>query len=79
MVLCFQNGSDLLWGKIVLLNWEKLGAEGQEFAKILRSLEQFIRRVKGQNSFGSRMLFKLIHRGSSDQIHQNNSNSSWKN
>ena len=28
----------------------KFGAEGREFAKILRSLEQFIRTVKGQNN-----------------------------
>ena len=26
-------------------------AEGQEFAKIVRSLEQFVRTVKGQNNF----------------------------
>ena len=26
-------------------------AEGQEFAKLLRSLEQFIQKVKGQNNF----------------------------
>ena len=26
-------------------------AEGQEFAKVLRSLEQFIQTVKGQNNF----------------------------
>ena len=31
-----------------LLNFE---AEGQEFAKFMRSLEQFIQTVKGQNSF----------------------------
>ena len=29
----------------------KLEAEGREFAKFLRSLEQFIQTVKGQNSF----------------------------
>jgi hypothetical protein len=29
----------------------KFKAEGQEFAKILRSLEQFVRSVKGQNNF----------------------------
>ena len=29
----------------------KFEAEGREFAKILRSLEQFIRTVKGQNNF----------------------------
>ena len=29
----------------------KFDAEGQEFTKILRSLEQFIQTVKGQNNF----------------------------
>ena len=29
----------------------KFEAEGQEFAKCLRSLEQFIQAVKGQNNF----------------------------
>ena len=29
----------------------KFEAEGREFAKILRSLEQFVRTVKGQNAF----------------------------
>ena len=29
----------------------KFETEGQEFAKILRSLEQFIQTVKGQNNF----------------------------
>ena len=29
----------------------KFEAEGQEFANILRSLEQFIQTVKGQNNF----------------------------
>ena len=29
----------------------KVEAEGREFAKILRSLEQFIQTVKGQNNF----------------------------
>ena len=35
----------------------KFEAEGREFAKILRSLEQFVQPVKGQTSFGNRMLF----------------------
>ena len=30
---------------------EKFEAEGREFAKFLRSLEQFIQTVKGQNNF----------------------------
>ena len=29
----------------------KFEAEGQEFSKVLRSLEQFIQTVKGQNNF----------------------------
>ena len=29
----------------------KFEAEGREFAKILRSLEQFLQTVKGQNNF----------------------------
>ena len=48
--------------KIVLTYSEKIGctdqekllkfqAEGREFAKFLRSLEQFIQTVKGQNNF----------------------------
>ena len=32
-------------------------AEGREFGNFLRSLEQFIQTVKGQNNFGNRMLF----------------------
>ena len=53
MVFCYQNCSDLLWEKKILSDREKLlkfKAEGQEFAKILRSLEQFIQTVKGQNN-----------------------------
>ena len=45
MVFCYQNCSDLLWEKIVLNSDRekilKFEAEGQEFAKILRSLKQF--------------------------------------
>ena len=47
MVFCYQNCSELLWGKIVLA----IEAEGQEFAKFLRLLDQFIQTVKGQNNF----------------------------
>ena len=32
-------------------NLLKFEAEGREFAKILRSLEQFIQTLKGQNNF----------------------------
>ena len=45
MVFCYQNCSS---------DWEKLlkfEAAGREFAKCLRSQEQFIQTVKGQNSF----------------------------
>ena len=54
MVFCYQNCSDLLWEKKCYSDREKLlkfEAEGREFAKILRSLEQFIQTVKGQNNF----------------------------
>ena len=46
--------SDLLWEEIVLVFEKKkieLEAEGQESANFLRSLEQFIETVKGQNNF----------------------------
>ena len=54
MVFCYQKWSDLLPEKIVLViekNFLKFEAEGPEFAKILRSLEKFVRTVKGQNNF----------------------------
>ena len=51
MVFCYQNCSDLLWEKIVLVIEKNFEAEGREFAKFLRSLEQFIQTVKGQNNF----------------------------
>ena len=38
---CFSDQEKLL----------KFEAEGQEFAKILMSLEQYIQTVKGQNNF----------------------------
>ena len=43
----YQNCSDLVLDREKLVRFE---AEGQEFAKIFRSLEQFIRTVKGQNN-----------------------------
>ena len=45
MAFCYQNGSDLLWEKKCSSDQEKLlkfEAEGREFSKFLRSLEQFI-------------------------------------
>jgi hypothetical protein len=49
MVFCFQNCSDLLREKNCSSDREKalkFEAEGQEFANILISLEQFIQTVK---------------------------------
>ena len=54
VVFCYQNCSDLLWEKIILVIEKKLlkfEAEGREFAKFLRSLEQSIQTMKGQNNF----------------------------
>ena len=39
----------------------KLEAEGREFAKFLRSLEQFIQTVKGQNNFWYTMRTNLLN------------------
>ena len=54
MVFCYQNCSDL---STVRKNCSsdrgkrlKFEAEGREFAKILRSLEQFVQTVKGHNN-----------------------------
>ena len=44
---CSSDGEKLL----------KFEAEGREFAKFLRSLEQFIQTVKGQKNLGNRMFF----------------------
>ena len=45
MVFCYQKCTS---DREKLLKFE---AEGREFAKYLRSLEQFVQTVKGQNSF----------------------------
>ena len=54
MVFCYQNFTDL-WEKKCSSDQEKLlkfETEGQEFAKCLKSLEQSIQTLKGQNNFG---------------------------
>ena len=45
-------GKIFSWYREKLLKFE---AEGKDFAKFLRSLEQFIQTVKGQNNLGNRM------------------------
>ena len=54
MVFCYQNCSDLLREKKCSSDREtllKFEAEDQEFAKFVKSLEQFIRTVKDQTNF----------------------------
>ena len=71
MVFCYQNCSDLLWEKIVLViekTFEILGWR-LRICIFLRSQEKFIWTVKGQNNFWNRMLFQLISGGFSDLIH----------
>ena len=54
IIFCFQNYSDLLWEKKCYFHLEQLlkfKAEGLEFAKILRSLEKFIRTLKVRTIF----------------------------
>jgi len=75
MVFCLQNCSDLLWEKNCSSDQEKrlkFKAEGREFAKCLRSPQQFIGTVKCQNIFWNRLLFKLITGGLSYLMNQNN-------
>ena len=78
MAFCYQNCSDLLWEKIVQVDWEKLlkfEDEGWEFSKFFRSLEQFIWTMKGQNSFGWQNAF--LTWVFSGLINQNNYNSNY--
>ena len=54
MVCCYQNCSDLLREKNCCGDREKLFQyenEGREFVTFLRSVEQFIQTVEGQNNF----------------------------
>ena len=52
IVLIYCEEKLFLWSKKKKFKFE---AECQEFAKILRSLEQFIQTVKGQNNFGNKI------------------------
>ena len=45
LTYCEKNCSS---DRVKLMKYE---AEGQEFAKFLKSLEQFIQKMKGQNNF----------------------------
>ena len=57
MVFCYKNcPSD----REKLLKFE---AEGREFAKFLRSLEQFIQQWKVTTIFGNKMLFWIVPGG----------------
>ena len=56
-------------------NLLKFEAEGQDFVKLLRSLEQFIQTVEDQNNVWWQNAF---FGGFSDLINSNNSNSNWK-
>ena len=53
MVFCYQKCSDPLRKSCSSdrKNLMKIKAEGREFAKYLRSVEQSIETVKGQNNF----------------------------
>ena len=53
----------------------KFKAEGREFAKILRSLEQFIQTVEGQKNFREQNVFLTC---SWRFLISNNLNSNWK-
>ena len=60
MVFCYKIVLTYCEKKIVLVikkSFPGLEAEGREFAKVLRSIEQFIQTVKFRSIFGNRMLF----------------------
>ena len=60
MVFCFLNCFNLLWEKNVLViekNVWDLRLKAENFPNFLRSLEQFIQTVKGQNNFWNRTFF----------------------
>ena len=67
MVFCYQNCSYLLWEKNVLVIL-KFEAESWEFAKNLRSVDQFIQteQWKVRTIFGNVMLFTLVPGGFTD-------------
>ena len=65
-LFCYQNCSNLLWEKNVLLIEKNFGLE---FAKFLRSLEQFFQTVKGQDNFWlNRMPSWLVLWGKLEQL-----------
>ena len=59
-IFCYQNFSDLLWEKIVLVTEKNFEAEGREFANFLGSLEWFIQTAKSQNNVWNKMFFNLF-------------------
>ena len=59
MVFCYQNCSDLLWEKIVLVIEKNFRNSrlSQELAKFLRSLNNLFKQWKARTIFVNRMLF----------------------
>ena len=67
MVFCYQNCSNLLWEKIVQAigkNLEKFKADGREFGKVLRSLNNLSNQRKIRAIFETEYFFNLLHNGS---------------
>ena len=62
MVFCFQNCSDPLWEKNCSSDPEKLlkfEAEGREYAKFLRTLEQFVQTESSEQFLITEWFFNL--------------------
>ena len=67
----WENCSDLMREKLVFVIKEivcKFEAKDREFAKQLRSLDQFLQTLKDQTNFRNRILFKLLMDISKDVI-----------
>ena len=60
MVFCFHNCSDLLWEKNVRVIEKFFWNSMLKAENFLRTLEQFIKTIKGQNNSWNRMFFTLF-------------------
>ena len=63
MVFCYQNCSDLLWEKIVLVIKKKIWnsrLKAENFQKFWDHLNNLFKQWMDRTIFGNRMLFKLV-------------------
>ena len=69
MVFCYQNGSDLLWEKIVKLvkkNFWNSRLQAENLQNFWDHQNNLFKQWKVRTIFGNRMLFKIVPGGFSD-------------